>query len=170
MNNLYFKKSLYDFFDCNLIYKRTMEYMVATDIYGNEFPRIYSQHEFISVDEYFNTAEKIYKYASRIKPVTIGNIDDAAFFNEYKKKKSFILLYASKELGIGYDLETETYEIIPKEYICDYKTGGWRFGKEVLPICPTKEDIIKFLLNNDVKENIDGDNKLLLVRNNNKIG
>ena len=107
MNNLYFKKTMDDSSASNLVYMKTMCYMTSIDEKGKEIVEMYDEDKFISVNEYFNKATLINKFASRVKPVKIGKIDDISFINEDKYSYNYILIYANKDLGIGYDLETE---------------------------------------------------------------
>ncbi len=146
MNNLYFKKTMDDSSASNLVYMKTMCYMTSIDEKGKEIVEMYDEDKFISVNEYFNKATLINKFASRVKPVKIGKIDDISFINEDKYSYNYILIYANKDLGIGYDLETESYEVIPTIYICDYNCGGWKLGAEVSTLQTDKKFVIRNIL------------------------
>lgn len=142
MYNLYFKLS-----DSEKIYMRSMQYMTTLDSKGNEYVEFYHEEKFISVNEFFKNADYIGKYAQRVKPVQCGEYSDISYTDE----DNFVMLYATNKFGIGYDIDTNSYDFITEKYMRDYKTNGWQFGKECTPCVTKPEEIVRTVL----KETLD---------------
>lgn len=164
LDNLYFKTSLFNSYSCGLVYARFDDFMLTRDINGKLIKEKYVEKEFIPVIDFFNKADRIYKYASRVKPARIMNFEEITFFDESGKAKDFILLYATENMGIGYYPDLNIYVIIPKLHICDYKTGGWRFENETLSLQIKEADIVNGLLNKEKGSKGIDENQLKLVK------
>ena len=124
MYNLYFK------LNDNNIYMRSMQYMTAINRDGKEVVEFYNPELFIFVEEYFKQAE----YIGRISSYDITN-------------EHFILLYDSNMLGIGYNIDTDVYEIIPHEVMELYRSSYnyiWDYENQNVSIEPT--EIVRTML------------------------
>lgn len=154
MYNLYFKKELVDNeVNADLIFVRTMKYVTALNEHKKEVVEFYDPERFIPAADYFKKAQLVGQYAERAVPTTCGNLEDVSYMNE-GNTNNFVLIYITDELGIGYDIESESYEIIPTTYCKDYKQGGWKLNG-VCDVVNTMPEIIakKLLLQQSVKEN-----------------
>lgn len=129
MYNLYFK------LNDNNIYMRSMQYMTAVDGEGKEVAEFYNPEIFISVEEYFKQAEYVGYFVERTEPI----------FNA----QAFALLYKTENLGIGYEVETNSYKLLPKEYM----DNNWVYSDECTSVETNKVHIVKSLLMKNMKTN-----------------
>lgn len=125
MYSLYFKKENnknYGYTD--LVYTRTMRYVTAIDGKGNEIVEFYDVDKFISVIDYFNEAKFVNQVAKLTKPVENFRCDILEQITD-----NFVMVYISKDLGIGYNEETGIYQIVPTKYLKGYDKGNWELGE-----------------------------------------
>lgn len=134
MYNLYFK------LNDNNIYMRSMQYMIAVDGEGKEVVEFYNPELFISVEEYFKQAEYVGYFAERTE-----SISNAQASNQ----QAFALLYKTENLGIGYEVDTNSYKLLPKEYMYN----SWVYSDECTSVETNKVHIVKSLLMKNMKTN-----------------
>ena len=134
MYNLYFK------LNDNNIYMRSMQYMTAVDGEGKEVVEFYNPELFISVEEYFKQAEYVGYFAERTEPISIAQASN---------QQAFALLYKTENLGIGYELDTNSYKLLSKEYM----DNNLVYSDECTSVETNKVHIVKSLLMQNMKTN-----------------
>ena len=138
MYNIYFKLNEENPQKKDLVYMRSMNMMTANNN-GKEVFAFYDPKNFIQADEYFEKAELISQFVRCPNLRLSQNKEDKALAH-------FVLIYATDQLGIGYNLESESYEIISSKYMKNYKKGTWEFVGPCETVFKDKYIIIKTLL------------------------